>query len=127
MKYKSASSVTESNPLLFLSEDHCRQEQKMIAQGGKMFLKLSWWKQYNCIHSQTQGAKYPKKQPLATETVMQQNKQISSPSLPRQKSLPRALDDIIRKVRQNLRLLHSLAETQKPLILIRNNSGWVLS
>lgn len=58
---------------------------------------------------------------------MQQNKQISSPSLPRQKSLPRALDDIIRKVRQNLRLLHSLAETQKPLILIRNNSGWVLS
>lgn len=66
------------------------------------------------VHSQTQVLKYSKEKPLATDVVIKQAKQISSPSLPRHHSLPKASAGIVRKVPQHLGPLHAQAGTQNP-------------
>lgn len=62
-----------------------------------------------------------------TQWWREEGKQISSLSLPRHKSLPKAFADIIRRVPQHLGPLQWTSKNQKNLTLIWNNSAWAFS
>lgn len=113
IKYKqSVSTLVGSDPSPLLFEHHCRQREKNSYPGEK---KTFYYKILAVdVHSQTQVLKCSKEKPLATDVVIKQAKQISSPSLPRHHSLPKASAGIVRKVPQHLGPLHAQAGTQNP-------------